>query len=145
MPCVITFSLVSESLTGDIGDDWEYQVEARVFNPGITGAGTIRVSEHRLRPGTTQAPPGPSRAVAIPAGRCGSAPRIQLTVNATEVDWLIDDEGSNVVNVQTECPGPGGPPITVEREVSVGVRESPRLLGGSATFKVKARLVASCE
>ena len=144
MDCKITFSLVQESLAGDIGDDWKYSVQAKVFNPGLTGAGTINVPEHRLTPGTSQPPPGPAQAVVIPAGACGTGPRVELTVNATEVDWLIDDKGSKVVTVPMECPGPGGPPFTLEPEVAVPVRESPRFLGGSATLRVKVRLVAAC-
>lgn len=144
MECKITFSLVLESLVGDIGDDWEYSVQAKVFNPGLSGVGTISVPEHQLTPGTSQAPPGPGQAVEIPAGACGTGPQVELTVNATEVDWLIDDEGSNVIVVPMECPGPGGPSFTIEPEISVRVRESPRFLSGSATFKVRVRLVATC-
>lgn len=99
MSCKITMSLVTESLAGNIGDDWEYSVEAKVFNPGLTGAGTINVPEHQLIPGSTQAPPGGGRAVSITAGNCATGPRVALTVDATEVDWLIDDHDSNVLNV----------------------------------------------
>jgi len=144
MECKITFSLVLESLVGDIGDDWEYSVQAKVFNPGLTGAGTIGIPEHQLAPGRSQPPPGAGQSVVIPAGACGTGPRVELTVNATEVDWLIDDHGSNVIVVPMECPGPGGPPFTIQPEISVVVRESPRFFGGSATLKVKVSLVAAC-
>jgi hypothetical protein len=145
MECKITFSLILESLVGDIGDDWKYSVRAEVLNPGPTGAGTINVPEHRLTPGTSQLPPGVGQIV-IPAGACGTGPRVKLTLNATEVDFLIDDKGSNTITVPMECPGPGGGTFTLapDPEIQVSVRESPGILGGAATLKVKVRLVAAC-
>lgn len=144
MACKISFSLVLESLTGDIGDDWEYSVQAKVFNSALTGAGGISIPEHRLTPGTSQQPPGPVQVIEIPAGDCGTGPRVELTVTATEVDWAVDDHGSNVMVVPMECPGPGGPAFIIEPEIAVRVREAPRFLGGVAVFRVKVRLVASC-
>lgn len=146
MECQITFSLVLESLVGgNIGDDWKYSVQAEVFNPGPTGAGTITVPEHRLRPGTSQPPPGVGQIV-IPAGSCGTRPQVKLTLNTTEVDVFFDDKsGPRVIFVNPECPGPDGSPFTIEPEVSVLVLERPRFPGsGSVTFTVKIRLVAAC-
>jgi hypothetical protein len=142
MPCTITFSLLTESLAGNIGDDWEYTVYAKVYNPGMTGGGSLRVDEHQLAPGSTQAcPPGQ---VVIPAGDCGTGPRVELTLTAVEADFLVDDKGSNVLSVLMECPGPGGPPFVLEPEITARVREAPGFLGGAASLKVKARLVARC-
>ena len=43
MGCKVTMSLVSERQDGPIGDDWKYEVEAKVFNEGLKGKGTISV------------------------------------------------------------------------------------------------------
>lgn len=144
MKCQITLDLVSESLDGDIGDDWAYSVEAKVFNPGLTGAGTISVPEHTLKPGSSQGSPGRNLAVKIPAGACGTGPKVELTLNATEVDLILDDEGSNVIQVPMECPGPGGPPFTLEPEIVAKVLENPNFLGGAAKLTIKVRLTATC-
>ena len=144
MACKIAFSLLQESLRGDIGDDWAYTVEAVVLNPAVTGSGTITVDEHRLRPGTTQAVPGAMQAVVIPAGPCASGARVELTLRAREVDFLVDDRGSNVIMVPVECPAVNGPPFTIEPEIEARVREAPGFLGGEATLTVRVRLVSTC-
>jgi hypothetical protein len=144
MACKITFSLLEESLRGDIGDDWTYTVEAVVLNPTVTGSGMITVKEHRLRPGSTQAVPGAMHTVAIPAGPCETGAHVELTLRAREVDFLVDDRGSNVIMVPVECPGLNGPPFTIEPEIEARVREAPGFLGGEATLTVKARLVSTC-
>lgn len=145
MECKITFSILSEGLTGDIGDDWEYTVTARVFTPALTSVGTITIDEHRLEPGITQQPPGGVQGITLRGGLCGETPRVELTVKAREIDWLFDDDGSHQISVELPCPGPAAPSVTLEPEIAVRVRETPKLLGGSATIRIKVRLVATCR
>src|SRR5437868_13446303 len=99
MTCKITISLVSESLTGDVGNDWAYTLKADMLDPLVFGSGTIQVPEHLLRPGSTQEPPSAGRAIQLDAGECGSEQRVRLALEATEVDFLVDDHGSNVLVV----------------------------------------------
>jgi len=159
MACMITVSVVEESVAGNIGDDWKYSIAAKAIDPAGTavetrpaagrlsapvyGSGRIAVPEHLLKPGATQPPPQ-AAGVKIPAGPCGTRVRVELTLEATEVDWLVDDPGTQKTTVAVDCPGSGKPPSTVETSISVTVREHPKLLGGEATFTVKLRLVANC-
>jgi hypothetical protein len=144
MTCKITLSLVSESLTGDVGNDWTYSVRADLLDPLVFGSGTISVPEHLLRPGTTQAPPNPGRAIQLSAGDCGASVSVRLTLEATEVDFLVDDHGSNVMVIPVECPGPGGEPYTVDAEIAARVKEAPGFQGGVAELRIKVKLVARC-
>jgi hypothetical protein len=145
MPCTVTFTLLQESLTGDVGNDWHYTVRADMIDPMVFGSGTIEVPEHLLRPGSTQIPPNADQAVELDGGEhCGGETRVRFTLEATEVDFLVDDHGSNVLVVPVECPAPGGEPITTEPEISARVKEAPGFQGGVAVLKVKVRLVARC-
>jgi hypothetical protein len=119
-------------------------VEAKVFNEGLKGKGTIKVPKHTLSSGVTQEPPGPPEPVVMEAGHCGDDVLVRIQVNATEVDWLIHDKGSASLDVAIKCPGEGAAPITKEAEISVGVRESPGLSGETSIFRVLVRLVAEC-
>ena len=38
----VTFSVLTENHEGPIGEDWRYWIEAKVFNQGLKGQGTIR-------------------------------------------------------------------------------------------------------
>ena len=159
MACTIMISVVEESVTGNIGDDWKYSIAAKAIDPAGTtaeprstasrlsapvyGSGKIAVPEHILKPGEAQAPPQ-AAGVKIPAGPCGTRVRIELTLEATEVDWLIDDPGTQKSVVAVDCPAPGKPTSNTETSISVKVREHPKLLRGEATFTVKLRLQATC-
>jgi hypothetical protein len=159
MGCTITVSVVEESVAGNIGDDWKYSITAKAVNPAGTttpipatagrivaheyGSGKIAVPEHLLKPGTSQPPPKVA-GVKIAAGPCGTRVHVELTLAATEVDWLVDDPGTQKTTVAVDCPGSGKPPASVDTSISVTIREHPKLLGGEATFTVKLRLVASC-
>ena len=145
MDCKIRFSIVSEGLTGDIGDDWEYSVTARVYNPTLSSVGTISVDEHRLEPGTTQRPPVGAQGITLRGGPAGSSVRVELSVRAREVDWIFHDDGSDQISVDLYCPAADEPPVTLEPEIAVSVRETPRIFGGTARLKIKVRLVASCR
>ena len=57
MACKVNMSLLTESQEGNIGSDWKYTVEAKVFNEGLKGTGSISVAKHILKSGTTQEPP----------------------------------------------------------------------------------------
>ena len=145
MGCKVTMSLLTERQDGPIGDDWKYSIEAKAFNQGLAGKGTIKVPKHSLSSGVTQEPPGPPEAVSIPAGECGDSVLVRLNVNATEVDWLISDKGSGSMDVSMKCPGPGETAIRKDVEVSVGVRESPGVSGETSIFRLNVRLLAECE
>ena len=156
---MISVSVVEESVTGNIGDDWKYAITAKALNPAGTtlepkpasarlsapvyGSGKIVVPEHLLKPGSAQPPPK-AAGVKLPAGPCGTRVRIELTLDATEVDWLVDDPGTQKTTIALDCPASGKPATTLETTVSVTVREHPKLLGGEATLSVKLRLVAIC-
>lgn len=142
MTCTISLSLVEESLSGDIGNDWQYQVRADMVDPRVFGSGVIEVPEHLLSPGTAQPPPDADRTVELAAGDDGAEVRVRLTLEATEVDWLIDDHASNVKVVTVQCPLPGAEPTVVETEIAARVREAQGYQGGLAILTIKARLVA---
>ena len=57
----VTLSVLKESHEGNAGNDWKYQIEAKVFNRGLKGQGLIKVAKHNLPSGVTQAPPGRCR------------------------------------------------------------------------------------
>lgn len=144
MTCRITLSLIQESLTGDVGNDWAYSVRADMLDPMVFGSGTILVPEHLLRPGTAQPPPSQGRAIQLDAGDCGTEVRVRLTLEATEVDFFVDDHGSNVLVVPVECPAPGGEPYTIEVDIAARVKEAPGFQGGVAELSVKVKLVGRC-
>ena len=64
MACKVTMTLLTESQQGNIGDDWKYTLEAKVFNQGLKGKASISVPKHKLSSGATQEPPGPPAPVA---------------------------------------------------------------------------------
>lgn len=139
----LTFSILQEGHEGPIGDDWRYWIEAKVFNQGLKGQGTIKVKKHSLPTGTIQSPPGPPAPIEIPTGDCGLPVKIKLTIEATEVDLFRNDVGKTDVDLTLQSPGPGEPPLVHEREISVGVVESPGITGESSIITIKVRLVLS--
>jgi hypothetical protein len=145
MACKVNLSLLTESQVGNIGNDWKYTIEAKVFNEGLKGTGSISVAKHDLNSGDTQEPPGPPAPVDIPAGDCPAGLMIKLKLDATEVDFFKSDSGTNTINVKMDCPGEGDDPEVLETDVSVGVRESPGLVDETAVFTLRVRLVASCD
>jgi hypothetical protein len=145
MGCKVTMSLVSERQDGPIGDDWKYEVEAKVFNEGLKGKGSISVPKHNLPAGATQDPPGPPEPVVMDGGDCGGTVLVRVHVKATEVDLFISDKGEASVDITMKCPGPGEAAVTKESEISVGVRESPGISGETSIFRVVLRLEAACD
>ena len=58
MNCKLTLSLISESQEGNVGDDWKYDVVAKVFQDGLKGEGGISVPKHTLESGAVREPFG---------------------------------------------------------------------------------------
>jgi len=140
----VTFSVLTENHEGPIGEDWRYWIEAKVFNQGLQGQATITVDKHSLPSGTTQVPPGPPAAVEISAGIQNNQLKIKLTLEATEVDLFRNDVGKTDIDLYLDCPKPGEDPRAFEKEISVGVVESPGITGETSILTLKVRLVLSC-
>ena len=140
----VTFSVLTENHEGPIGEDWRYWIEAKVFNRGLQGQGTIRVEKHSLPSGTTQAPPGPPEPIEIPAGDHNNQLKVKLTLEATEVDLFRNDVGKTDIDLYLDCPGPGEDSRVYDREISVGVVESPGITGETSIITLKVQLVLAC-
>jgi len=140
----VTFSVLTESHEGPIGDDWRYWIEAKVFNQGLKGQGTIKVEKHSLPSGTTQEPPGPPAAIEIPAGDQNNQVKVKLTLEATEVDLFRNDVGKTDIDLCLDCPKQGESPRAFEKEISVGVVESPGITGETSIITLKVQLILSC-
>ena len=145
MACNVNLSLLTEGQEGNIGNDWKYTVEAKVFNEGLKGTGSISVAKHILKSGQTLEPPGPPADIDIPGGDCGADLMIKLKLDATEVDFFQSDKGTITINLKIACPGEGNDPEVLETDISVGVRESPGIRDETAVFTLRVRLVASCD
>lgn len=137
----ITISVLSESHEGNAGNDWRYLLEAKAFNRGLKGQGVIEVAKHNLPSGTTQEPPGPPAPAVISAGDPNSEIKLKLRLEATEVDLFRNDVGLTDIDLYLSCPGPGRPPLVMEREISVGVSDS----GRDSIVTLKIKLVLGCE
>lgn len=145
MSAKVTFSVLSERQDGDIGDDWKYEIEAKIFNQGLKGKGTIEVEKHNLASSVTMEPHGSPAALELPAGDPGSELKIWLRLVATEVDTFRNDDGESELNFSMFCPRPGENPVAVEKEISCGVTERPVVKGNTAMFTLNVRLVASAD
>lgn len=145
MAAKVTFTLLKESHEGPVGDSWKYWVEAKVFNQGLKGAGKVEIKKHLLPSGTTQVPPGPPEPLELPAGECGQRVKVQLALEATEVDLFRNDTGKTTVDTYLDCPGPGEKPLVRDGEISVGVVESPGITGETSVITLQVRLVLSCD
>jgi len=139
----VKFSLLQESHEGPIGDDWRYWIEIKVFNQGLQGQGTIKVAKHSLPSGTTQPPPGPPAPIEIPAGDCSNPLKVKLTLEATEVDLFKNDVGKTDIDLMLDCPKPGQSPRVYDKQISVGVVESPGITGETSILTLKVRLELS--
>ena len=122
-----------------------YWIEAKVFNQGLQGQGTITVEKHRLPSGVIQEPPGPPGPVDIPAGDYNKQIKVKLTLEATEVDLFRNDVGKTDIDVFLDCPKPGEEPRVCDKEISVGVVESPGITGETSIITLNVRLVLCCE
>lgn len=140
----ITISLLSESQTGTIGNDWKYSVEAKIFSGALTGKGTIKVAKHRLDSGETQVPPGPPKPLVLPAGEPGAKIRVDLRFKVAEVDLFQNDTAEMPTSFRLTCPEAGGEPVVEDREISLGVEEEPSGIG-HAVFKIAYRVTLESD
>ena len=145
MTAKVTFSLISERQDGDIGDDWKYTVETKIFNEGLKGKGTISVKKHSLDSGITMEPHGSPDAMELGAGDAGSELKVWLKLVATEVDLFRNDDGESELNFTMRSPKPGEDPIVLEKEISCGVTEKPIVADNTSIFTVGVRLVVSTD
>ncbi len=140
MACKITILLLSESQEGTIGNDWKYDLEAKIFSGRRIGNGTISVPKHTLESGhKLEPPPGPPKPLVRPAGEPGGKINVDLRLSVAEVDLIENDTGEITSLIKLTCPGAGEPPVVDERELSVGVTEQPSGFG-SASFKLALRM-----
>ena len=140
----VIFSVLTENHEGPIGDDWRYWIEAKVFNRGLKGQGTIKVAKHSLPSGTTQEPPGPPASIEMPAGDYNNEIKIKLTLEATEVDLFKNDVGKTDIDLTLSCPKPGEQALLHEHEISVGVVESPGITGETSIITLRVQLELFC-
>jgi hypothetical protein len=137
----VTLSVLKESHEGNAGNDWKYQLEAKVFSRGLKGQGVIKVGKHDLPSGVTQTPPGPPAAVEIPISDCSDEIKIKIRLEAVEVDLFRNDVGLTDIDLYLKFPGPGAEPLVHDRDISVGVSDS----GWDSVVTIRVRLVLSCE
>ncbi len=147
MACTISFSFLTESLTGNIGDDWKYSLGAKVFGAGegshaLISKGELVVPEHKLSPDTTQPAPSNIAPLVLSAGDAGGDIHVELHLVAAEVDALRDDTGDVTSSFKATCPGEGADPVVMEREISLGIEEEPTG-AGTAILKLTYQVVIS--
>ena len=58
MTCRLTMALISESQEGNIGNDWRYELEAKVFHGALAGGAKVEVPKHQLESGAVRLPFG---------------------------------------------------------------------------------------
>ena len=141
----VTISVLSESQEGDIGDDWKFELNAKVFNEGLAGEGKIKVKKHNLPAGVVQDPPGPVEPLVIPGGTGQDHILVRLSLKATEVDLFQNDSGTVETDLTCPCPSEEDRISAHQTEMSVGVRESPGFLNQVAIFTLKLRVVIERE
>jgi len=141
----MTITLLTETQEGNVGSDWKYHLDVKVFNEGLKGEGSMKVPKHTLDAGNVQEPPGPPEPLVLTCGEGGREVMARLSLTATEVDLFISDSGTASIDLKINAPGPGEQPFTREFEIGAGVRESPGILNKNAIFTVHGRLVLSCD
>lgn len=145
MTCKLTMTLISENQVGNIGEDWKYEVEAKVFTEGLQGQGIVQVPKHHLASDVVAVPHGSPPPQVLFTGQCADGLLVRLHLKATEVDMFINDVGKADKDLRIECPGPAGGTVTKEVDIAAGVRESPGILPKNAVFTVRVRLTLACE
>jgi hypothetical protein len=141
----MTLSLLTETQEGNVGNDWKYKLDAKVFNEGLKGEGTLEVPKHQLDAGDVQEPPGPPQPLLLNCGEGGREVMIRLSLTATEVDLFISDSGTASIDLRVNAPGPGEQPVSKEFEIAAGVRESPGIMNKNAIFTVHGRIELVCN
>ena len=142
MACKLTLSVLSEHQEGEIGDDWKYEIEAKLFCGGLKDDGTIAVSKHHLGSGETRELDDGEAELVLTGVEAGSECRLDLKLTASEVDILRNDVGTASRSITLSCP-PQGESITRIEEISAGVTEAPANISTSVfTLKLQIRLDA---
>ena len=139
MTCKLTMTLISEGQEGNCGDDWMYDLEAKVFNEGLKGEAKVHVPKHTLDSGSVREPFGSPEPVVLFTGDCKGEILVRMVLTATEVDMFVNDVGKASKDIRIECPGPAGHKITREVDISAGVRESPGILHKNSVFTLRVR------
>ena len=140
MTCKLTMTLISESQEGNCGDDWKYDIEAKVFNEGLQGEGKISVPKHLLAAGTVMEPFGSPEPLVLFEGDCQHELLVRLELTATEVDLFINDVGKANKDIRVEAPAFGHKKVTKDVDIAAGVRESPGILNKNSVFTLRVRL-----
>ena len=134
----LTLSVVSEHQEGDIGDDWKYELEAKLFCGGLKSDGTINVKKHNLASGETRELDEGEAAIELGGVEAGSDCRLDLKLTASEVDILRNDVGTASRSISLKIPA-AGESSSQEEEISAGVTEAPANISTSV-FTLKLRL-----
>ena len=137
----VTISVLSETQEGDVGDDWKFDLNVKIFNEGLKGEGTIKVKKHLLTAGTVQEPPGPPAPLVLPGGDNQQQILVRFNLKATEVDLFQNDVGTIENDVNCHCPTEAERITAHQTDLSVVVRESPGFLNQVAVFSLKLRIV----
>jgi hypothetical protein len=137
----VTVSVLSETQEGDIGDDWKFDLNVKVFNQGLKGEGNIKVKKHHLPAGVVQDPPGPPEPLVVTGGDGEENLLVRLNLKATEVDLFQNDVGTVESDLTCPCPSAEERISAHQTDLSVGVRESPGFLNQVAIFTLKLRIV----
>lgn len=145
MTCNLTMMLISETQEGEIGDDWKYEISAKVFNDKLEGEATVSVPKHNLPSGVVREPYGSPAPITLFSGGCSGELLVRLQLKATEVDMFVNDVGRTEKDLRIECPGPGGGKVTKEVDLAAGVRESPGIVPKTAVFTARIRFTLACE
>ncbi len=145
MTCSLTVTLISEHQMGDCGNEWKYDLEAKVFNQGLKGEGVISVPKHTLAVGALKKPFGLPAPLILSAGECTGDLLIKVKLTATEVDQFVNDVGKTSMEFRLDSPGANGGSVTRELEISAGVREAPGIRNLNSVFTLKVRFDLVCE
>jgi hypothetical protein len=137
----VTVSVLSETQEGDIGDDWKFDLNVKIFNEGLKGEGSIKVKKHDLPAGAVQEPPGPPPPLVLPGGDGQENILVRFKLIATEVDLFQNDVGTVESDLNCSCPSEAERISAHQTELSVGVRESPGFLNQVSVFTLKLRIV----
>ena len=136
----LTMALVSEGQEGNLGTDWKYEIEAKVFCSGLLSDVTVEVPTHTLESGSVISPYGAPEPVLLFEGECESELLLRLRLTATEVDLFINDEGRVNKDIRLDLPVAGEEASVQEIDLAAGVRESPGIRYRNAVFTLRIRL-----
>ena len=138
----VTVSILSETQEGDVGDDWKFELNVKIFNEGqVTDEGIFKVKKHTLTAGTVQDPPGPPAPITLKAGDGENHILVRFNLKATEVDLFQNDTGIIESDLTCPCPSAEDRISAHQTDLSVAVRESPGFLNQVAIFTLKLRVV----